>query len=195
MLILGSYGFQYTEMRQKLGELLPDRSGNMLIIPLACMFEEETGGREKNCAAMLGFQKENIHVFDAAQPDAVRGIQFQYIVVLGGNTFKLLHGVRQYGLDALIRKQVAAGAVYIGFSAGAYLACRNIEYVQCFDDNNDVTDGDFTALGLTDKYVLCHFDMRGNAEIALCRNYLGTEPELVTIRNDELVVIEQHACG
>ena len=63
MLILGSYGFSHTQVRLKIGELIPDQTGNMLIVPLACMFEEETGQREKNCAAMLGFKTENIFVF------------------------------------------------------------------------------------------------------------------------------------
>lgn len=75
MLILGSYGFSHTQVRLKMGELIQDRTGNMLIIPLACMFEEETGQREKNCAAMLGFRAENIFVFDSANPDAYINIQ------------------------------------------------------------------------------------------------------------------------
>ena len=32
MLILGSNGFSYTQIRQKIGERIPDRSGNMLIL-------------------------------------------------------------------------------------------------------------------------------------------------------------------
>lgn len=189
MLILGSYGFSYTQLRLKIGELIPDQSGNMLIIPLACMFEAETGLKEKHCAAMLHFRPEHIFVFDRADPDAYMHRKYDYIAVLGGNTFQLLYYVKQYHLDSLIREQVRDGAVYLGFSAGAYLACRDIEYVRCFDDNNHITDGDFTALGLTDRYVLCHFDDRGSAEIRMCRRFLGEEPELITINNDQLIVM------
>lgn len=189
MLILGSYGFSYTQNRLKIGELIPDQTGNMLIIPLACMFGMETGLKEKNCAAMLGFQKEGIYVFDDSNPDALLDMKFDYIVVLGGNTFKLLYYVMKYHLDTFIKQQVADGAVYLGFSAGAYLACNNIEYVKNFDDNNHITDGDFTALGLTDKYVLCHFDYRGIEEIKMCRAFLGNEPELIIINNDQFIVL------
>lgn len=161
MLILGSCGFSYTQNRLKIGELIPDQSGKMLIIPLACMFGTETGEKEKNCAALLSFKRENIYVFDDSDPDALLGMKFDYIAVLGGNTFQLLYYVRKYYLDSFIKQQVADGAIYLGFSAGAYLACRNIEYVKNFDDNNHITDGEFAALGLTDKYVLCHFDSRG----------------------------------
>lgn len=189
MLILGSYGFSYTQMRLKIGELIPDQSGRMLIVPLACMFEQETGQKEKNGAAMLHFKRENIDVFDRKDPELYLGRKYDYIAVPGGNTFQLLYYVKQYRLDSFIRQQAAEGAVYLGFSAGAYLACRDIAYVRCFDDNNHITDGDFTALGLTDKYVLCHFDDRGVQEIKMCRSFIGDAPELITIRNDQIVVV------
>lgn len=180
MLILGSYGFSYTQMRLKIGALLPERSGNMLIVPLACMFEDVTGQKEKNCASMLGFPPEHIFVFDSADPEAYMHRKYDYIAVLGGNTFKLLYLVRKHGLDRLIRQQVAEGAVYLGFSAGACLACPDVAYVRQFDDNDHITDGDFTALGLTDKYVLCHYNQRGPTEIMQCRSVIGMAPELLS---------------
>ena len=45
------------------------------------------------------------------------------------------------------------------------------------------------ALELTDKYVLCHFDDRGAEEIRMCRSFIGDEPELITINNDQLIVL------
>lgn len=190
MLILGSYGFSYTQNRLKLGELIPDQSGKMLIIPLACAFGMETGEKEKNCAAMLDFRKENIFVFDESRPEDLIDQKYDYIAVLGGNTFQLLYYVKKYHLDSFIKEQVRDGAIYLGFSAGAYLACKNIEYVRNFDDNNHITDGDFSGLGLTDKYVLCHFDYRGAEKIKMCRTFLGDEPELITIKNDQFIVID-----
>ncbi len=189
MLILGSYGFSHTQVRLKIGELIQDYNGTMLIVPLACMFEKETGQKEKNCATMIGFKAENIFVFDRAKPDEYINKKYDYIVVLGGNTFKLLYYVKKYHLDSFIKQQVADGAIYLGFSAGACMACQDVEYVINFDDNNHITDGDFTALGLTDKYVLCHFDYRGVEEIEMCRSYLGDEAELITITNDQLIVL------
>ncbi len=153
------------------------------------MFVTETGEKEKNCAVLLDFKKESIYVFDDSKLDALLCMKFDYIAVLGGNTFKLLYYVKKYHLDSFIRQQVADGAVYLGFSAGAYLACRNIGYVKNFDDNNHITDGDFTALRLTDKYVLCHFDSRGIEEIKMCRTDIGMEFELITINETELILL------
>ncbi len=103
MLILGSYGFSNTQNRLKIGELITNQSGNMLIIPLACMFGTETGEKEKNCAAMLNFKRENIYVFNDSNPDALLGMKFDYIAVLGGNTFQLLYYIKKYHLDSFIK--------------------------------------------------------------------------------------------
>lgn len=189
MLILGSNGFYSVAVRQQICELIKDKSGRMLIISLACDFEEDTGNRERKCATDTGFLKDNIDVLNQNSPEEFLDKRYDYIVVLSGNTFKLLHHVKKYYLDEFIRQQVSDGAIYLGFSAGAYLACPDIEYVRHFDDNNHITDGEFTALGLTDKYVLCHFDSRGIEEIKMCRTDIGMEPELITINETELIVL------
>jgi len=62
MLILSSSGFSTTSIRLKIGEIIKDKSGNMLIIPIASLLCMETADRERNCAAMLGFKKENIYI-------------------------------------------------------------------------------------------------------------------------------------
>ncbi len=194
MLILGSCGLNYDGNRSEIDKLIEDKTGNVLIIPLACMFESETGGKEKFYAEKLGFKKENIYVFDSASPQEFMERDYSLIVVMGGNTFKLLYMVRKYNLDSFIRQQVSKGADYFGASAGAYLACPNINYVKLFDDNNYIAESDigkeeFNALGLTDKYVLCHFDIRGVEEIKMCNELIGGSPDIITIRETQLVVL------
>ena len=190
MLILSSSGFSTTQVRLKIGEIIEDKSNNMLIIPLASTLGMETAERERNCAAMLGFKKENIYIYNELKPDELLGMEFGYIAVLGGNTLRLLKKIREYNLDTFIKEQVSNGAIYLGFSAGAYLACDDIEYVKHFDYNDGfITDDNYHALGLTDKYVLCHFDYRGEKEIQLCRLHIGDKPELITLNNDQLIVI------
>ena len=189
MIILGSVGFHDTMNRLKIGELLPHQNGTMLIIPFARTFEAEAAKKEKNGAAMLDFKEEKIFVFDRAKAEELMSRDYDYIVVLGGNTFKLLHEVREYHLDSFIKAQAANGAVYLGFSAGACLACPDVGYVQDFDENPYITDGNYTALGLMEQYVLCHSDIRDPGDIQKCRAYLGDGPELMTIKEHELVVL------
>lgn len=191
MLILISSGFSTTQVRLKIGEIIEDKTGNMLIIPIASLLGMETAERERNCAAMLGFKKENIYIYDETKPDELTNMKFSYIAVLGGHTLRLLSKVRELHLDTFIKAQVSNGAIYMGFSAGAYLACDDIEYVKHYDRNEGfITDDNFHALCLTDKYVLCHFDYRDEKDIQLCRLHIGDEPELITLNNEQLVVLE-----
>lgn len=192
MLILGSSSFYSVAVRQQISDLIKDKSGRMLILPLACDFEEDTGNKEKRCVSDAGFLNENIDVFNQNSPEEFLNKKYDYIVVLGGNTFKLLYFVKKYHLDEFIRQQVDDGAIYLGFSAGAYLACPNIWYVHHFDSNHYIDKDNiknFDALELTDKYVLCHYDSRGIAEIMLCRKEITMEPELITINETELIVL------
>ena len=54
----------------------------------------------------------------------------ELIVVGGGNTFHLLHHVRRKGLLEKIRERVHEGkASYLGWSAGANLACPTIRTI------------------------------------------------------------------
>ena len=103
MLVLGSYGFSSPETRQKLDKIITDKTGKMLIIPIATMFGKETGEKEKYFASLLGFNEADIIVFDEENPDEIRNQQFRYIVVLGGNTFQLLYKVKKFNLDTFIK--------------------------------------------------------------------------------------------
>ena len=137
----------------------------------------------------LGFDKEKIEVFDESDPGAVMQRGFDCFAVLGGNSFRLLYNVKRFGLDRFITEQVKNGAVYMGFSAGACITCENIEYLKNLDENNDISDGDFSALGLTDKYVLCHYNLRGMQDIIACRKILGMGTELFTLNDGDIRVL------
>ncbi|MDR2424725.1 MAG: dipeptidase PepE [Prevotellaceae bacterium] len=61
------------------------------------------------------------------EPDPLAAVAaMQAIVVGGGNTFHLLQQVWQQGLIEPVREKVRAGTPYIGWSAGANMACPTI---------------------------------------------------------------------
>ena len=189
MLILGSNGFDMTATRERISELIEDKSGRLLVLPLAREPDSDDRRRLRNSAALAGFIRDNVYVFNEKNPVSLEGEHFDYIAVPGGNTFRLLGQLRKFGLDSFIRQQVSEGAVYLGFSAGACIACPDIEYVRNFDDIVEIKNGDYSALALTDKYVLCHYDFRGPREMRMCRDYIGDEPELITIGEQEIIVL------
>ncbi len=73
--------------------------------------------------APLGVSVTGIH----SVVDPVAAIENAEIVIVGGgNTFQLLKQCRERGLLAPITDVVKRGALYIGWSAGANLACPTI---------------------------------------------------------------------
>lgn len=76
------------------------------------------------------------------------------VAVGGGNTFHLLHAVRDRGLLDPLRRVVAAGRPYIGWSAGSNLACPTIGTT---NDMPIVDPGGHQALGLIPCQLNPHF--------------------------------------
>ena len=79
------------------------------------------------------------------------------LFVGGGNTFRLLGHVREHGFVDAVRDFVAGGGDYYGGSAGALLACTDVEIALRLDENK-VGLTDLSALGLVGRVdVLPHF--------------------------------------
>ncbi len=71
----------------------------------------------------IGHDVISIHRF----PDAVKAVnEAEAIVVGGGNTWTLLRNIRDLGLIEPVRNKALEGTKYIGWSAGANVACPTI---------------------------------------------------------------------
>ncbi len=77
--------------------------------------------------------------------------------VEGGNTFYLLKAFRQTGFDKIIEKSVKNGLIYIGTSAGAYIACPTIETTAWKSERNRFGVTDFKALGFVPFVMKVHY--------------------------------------
>ncbi|MGI4857359.1 MAG: dipeptidase PepE [Janthinobacterium lividum] len=88
----------------------------------------------------------------AAQHAALRDAEL--IVVGGGNTFQLLKTCRERGLLDLIATAVRGGTPYLGWSAGANLACPAISTT---NDMPIVDPQGLAALGLIDFQINPHY--------------------------------------
>lgn len=80
------------------------------------------------------------------------------IFVFGGNTFEYLDKIRKTGLDKLIKKFVKSGGVYLGLSAGSYVACPTIEVAswKCAD-KNVIGLKNLKGLSLVPFLITAHF--------------------------------------
>ena len=94
----------------------------VLFVPYAAVrltFDAFTAMVAERFSAM-GYGVTPIH---RARSPKVAVRKAEAIVVGGGNTFQLLKSLHEKGLVAAIRERVKAGAPYIGWSAGANVAC------------------------------------------------------------------------
>jgi len=81
------------------------------------------------------------------------------IFVNGGNTFYLLKSVRDSGFDKVIKDHINKGKLYLGISAGSYIACPTIEQSNWkHADKNKVGLTDLSALNLVSFLISAHFE-------------------------------------
>jgi dipeptidase E len=84
--------------------------------------------------------------------------RFDVLYVCGGNTFFLLKKIRQSRFNVAIKNFVKSGKIYIGVSAGSYIACPTIDMATWKHlDTNMVGLKDLTALGLVPFIAVAHF--------------------------------------
>lgn len=80
------------------------------------------------------------------------------VMVEGGNTFYLLKAVRESGFDNVIKELINNGAVYVGSSAGSYIACPSIIMATWSTrgfDRCGITD--YTAMNLVPFLIKAHY--------------------------------------
>ena len=126
-------------------------------------------GKYENRLSSFGFSKENICVFNYYTPKAFCDISVDAVYISGGNTFGTLKRIRETCADKLIIKLVKEGAVYIGGSAGAHIATKNIAHVAKYDEDAfGVTD--FSGLGLYNGILICHYTEQRKTDFELLKN-------------------------
>lgn len=82
-------------------------------------------------------------------------IENEVIIVGGGNTYRLLQLCRQNNILSAIKEKIAKGSHYIGWSAGANLACPTI----CTTNDMPIIDPKgFEALGLIYFQINPHYN-------------------------------------
>lgn len=153
----------------------------ILFIPFAAVtmsFDAYVAMAAKRLAKM-GYAVTGAH---RTKPLSIR--KYDAIVAGGGNTFQLLAEVRQRKWLAPIRARVKAGVPFIGWSAGANLACPTIRTT---NDMPVIDPGGFDALGLVPFQVNPHYTERklkghgGEARDERIAEFLAVNPTVAVL--------------
>ena len=164
--------------------LSEEKPREIVFIPTAANVEEYRGYVDEGAAVLreMGYALRNLDVAAVTRDEAAHTIaSCECLCISGGNTFFLLQELKKNGLIDLIAKKVRKGMLYIGESAGAIIACPDIEYNQIMDDRAVAPElNDCIGMGLVDWYVLPH-----NGEFP----FVETTAETIRIYGDKLDLV------
>lgn len=124
-----------------------------LFVPFAAVAfsYDEYEQRVQNKLGAWGIEIDSLHRHADARQAVARA---QAIVVGGGNTFHLLKNLQSIGALEAIRQRALAATPYVGWSAGANLACPTI----CTTNDMPIVEpAGFAALGLIPFQINPHY--------------------------------------
>jgi dipeptidase E len=178
----------------RLRELLQARGNQATLIPTASnpLADPTIADEVKDELAAAGLAVERIDLDEADAPGVRVALQStDVLVVSGGDPFHLLQAARRISFADAAREALRAGAVYVGYSAGAMLAGPTLEPLRWTSPFPAPPALDLTGLGLADVLVLPHHDRAGRAERHNKAQMLfGDRVKLVPLRDGELVIQE-----
>lgn len=182
-------------LKNYIREFLGKKSVNSLFLPYAAVtfsydvYEEKVAERFRE----VGHNIESIHNFS----DPVKAIrEASAIVVGGGNTWKLLKTMQENNLIEAVREKVLGGTPYIGWSAGANVACPTIRTT---NDMPVVEPESFKAFNLIPFQINPHYldanpaGHAGETREQRIEEFIEVNPDLVVVglREGTLLIIEK----
>jgi len=116
--------------------------------------------KDKDGMKDLGFDVEDIDIEGKNQMELREIFKDKEIIyVQGGNAFYLLKAVKESGFDQVVKDLINQGKIYIGVSAGSYIACPTIEQAKWkHQDRNHCGLTDLKALNLVPFLITAHFE-------------------------------------
>ncbi len=141
-----------------------------------------------------GFNVENVDI-EGKNENELRVLfnDKDVIYVQGGNTFYLLKHVKASGFDKVVKELIEKGVIYIGVSAGSYIACPTIEMAYWkHPDKNTVGLTDLTGLNLVPFLLSVHFDpkyakiLKQEISIAKYPVRILTDDQAILVKDNEV---------
>ncbi|MDR1877639.1 MAG: dipeptidase PepE [Flavobacteriaceae bacterium] len=142
-------GFSKKEVQRFLG----NKKLNIVFIPYAAVTFSYDEYEEKVNKAWceIGHKVKSIHRFPSPEKAVYEA---DALVIGGGNTWKLVKTVQDKNLMEVIRERVRSGIPYIGWSAGANIACPTLKTT---NDMPIAEPKEFTTLNLVPFQINPHY--------------------------------------
>ncbi|MDA0874273.1 MAG: dipeptidase PepE [Bacteroidetes bacterium] len=130
---------------------LPEDGKRIAFVPYAAVRFDYDAYEAMVQGGLEGHEVMGVHRFDdplAALDEA------DAVAIGGGNTFKLVHDLRHFGLMEAIRERVHGGRPFLGWSAGANVAAPRL----CTTNDMPIIEpASFRTLGLIRPQINPHF--------------------------------------
>ena len=170
----GGAGEQVADAYGKLGEII-EKDKPLLYVPLAM---DEKQHPYDTCLQWIRNELKSLELIDIEMvrsfDELARKDCFGYsaIFIGGGNTYKLLKGIKDSGAFDKIRDYVLKNGVVFGGSAGAIIFGKDLDSCN-IDDANEVGLEDNSGFDMIGGYsLLCHFTNRDEANTEINKKYL-----------------------
>lgn len=142
----------------------------------------------------LGFkniEQVDLRRFRDAEKLKTKLVSFDFIWVMGGNTFCLMHEIKQSGFDKVINELLKSEVVYGGESAGACAAGNSLKGIELADNPKFSESIIWDGMGLIDKYILPHADNIAFSEaIEETRKQQKNNPSLIELKDSEALIVD-----
>lgn len=139
----------------------------------------------------LGMKSEKVDLVDENEKSLESKLsKCEVIIMNGGNTFYLLEWVKKSGFDKVIPKLLDQGKIYIGISAGSYVACPNIEAGKWkhLGDSDVIGKSDLSALNLVDFLIVAHYSGKYKQDVE--NGVKTTSLPVVALTDKQAIVVE-----
>ncbi len=144
----------------------------------------------KNKVIKEGYNLEEIDIEDKSEEELRIFFKDKNVIhIEGGNTFYLLKVIKETGFDKILKELLEEGRVYIGTSAGAYVACPTIEVSTWNEDGKDrfgITD--FNALNLVPFVLKVHYKDEQKEKVKL--NMKNCKYPIRILRDGQGIIVD-----
>ncbi len=190
-----------TNVKEEILKILPKPANQMKLVQIITASKPEKNKafveKDRKGLQEMGFEVEDIDL-EGKTEDELRTLlsDKDIIFVQGGNTFYLMKYIRESGFDRIVKELIEKGVIYIGVSAGSYVACPSIEMSYWkHPDRNIVNLTDLSGMNLVSFLLSVHYkpEFREILKKEISKTNYGvkilTDSQAILVRDDKVKLV------